>query len=252
VFRKGEIQQLRTTARDTLSRAIGNHVQGVVRVVESFLEAYVEVLCFGLAMPIVCGFVWLILLRLFAGVIIYTLIILLGFAMVVFTAYCFLLAGAFDSLFSANITLGVSNTSVPSWANDTLAMALGLVTDFTLVQNGEELTSDNRRLGDWLMLGDGNDRIAGSSSQLSPADVHHFQSVALPSKRKEQAEIDTGFVLIGHGIMEASASEPLSPSDRKLYYKRSSFSSPKVTHARDPLPPPEEDEGLLTPAFLSS
>jgi len=143
VFRKGEIQQLRTTARDTLSRAIGNHVQGVVRVVESFLEAYVEVLCFGLAMPIVCGFVWLILLRLFAGVIIYTLIILLGFAMVVFTAYCFLLAGAFDSLFSANITLGVSNTSVPSWANDTLAMALGLVNDgVAIVSVAKDATTD--------------------------------------------------------------------------------------------------------------
>ena len=41
-------------------------------------------------------------------------------------------------------------------------MALGGVTDFVLVQNGEELTSDNRRLSDWLMLGDDNDRrIAG-------------------------------------------------------------------------------------------
>ena len=89
-----------------------------------------------------------------------------------------------------------------------------------------------------------------SSSQLSPADISHFQSVASPSKRKEQADIETGFVLIGHGMMEASASEPLSPSDRKLYYKRSSFSSPKVTHA-DPLPPPEE-ESLLTAAFLTS
>ena len=37
--------------------------------------------------------------------------------------------------------------------------------------------------------------------------------------------MSTGFVLVGHGTMEASSSEPLSPSDRKLYYKRQSFSS---------------------------
>ena len=128
-FRVGQVQQLETAASDTLARAIGQHAQGAVQAVESVMESQTEVLLFGLAMPIVCGLVWLILLRLFAATIIYLSIILLGLTMALFTIYCFIAAGVLDELFSYNSTLTVSNSSaeVLSWANDTLAQALGLV-----------------------------------------------------------------------------------------------------------------------------
>ena len=69
----------------------------------------------------------------------------------------------------------------------------------------------------------------GRSSPLSPVDRAHFvlaQGFGSPSRAS--ADQSKGFVLVGHGVIEPSVGE-LSPSDRKLYYKRQSFSSPKVT-----------------------
>jgi len=123
--------------------------------------------------------------------------------------------------------------------------------DFVIVQDGERLTSNNRRSHEFVMwAGDGSTPSIEASGPLSPNDVNHFeQTKSLASPKQEPApDARTGFVLVGHGAMEASV-EPLSPSDRKLYYKRQSFSSPKVLpRATDLLPPPDDPE--LTGAFL--
>ena len=68
------------------------------------------------------------------------------------------------------------------------------------------------------------------SNPLSPSDVNHFQRAKRASKESAEAAQDnaSAFVLVRQGSMEASGNQPLSPSDRKLYYKRQSFSSPKV------------------------
>ena len=133
-------------------------------------------------------------------------------------------------------------------------MPLSVVTDFTMSHDGEMLTSDNRHISSFVMRGETTiescapqhppslvprhecahqDSLRfgsnnGRSDPLSPTELDHFESLAKasPTRTKEPAT-DTGFVLVRKGSMDASV-DPLSPSDRKLYYKRQSFSSPKV------------------------
>jgi len=117
-----------------------------------------------------------------------------------------------------------------------------------LSSQGETLTSDNQRSvrGNAFVMHGGE--TIEASSLLSPADIDHFTSVTSPPKRTNPKPMNmTDFVLVGQGLIEASA-EQLSPSDRKLYYRRQSFSSPKVLPS-DPLP--LESEESLTDAWLS-
>jgi len=135
-FRKGEVQQLKTLAEDTLAKSIGDNVNSAARAVESLLEGMAEVGIFGMAMPIVCGFAFLVLLRLFAKTIVYTSLILLGVGMLFFTLYCFAAAGVFAELWGQisddNFTVANADTSsTDAFADDPAAVALGLVDSST-------------------------------------------------------------------------------------------------------------------------
>lgn len=125
-----------------MTDAIGGHVGAAVRVFESVAESSNEIFGFGLALPIVLGFVWLLLLRLFAGIFTYCMIILIGLVLLLLTLYLYLQAGAFAVLLefarSNSTVLAVSTSSIAAndtlaqaltLANDTLAQALGLVAD---------------------------------------------------------------------------------------------------------------------------
>jgi len=116
--------------------------------------------------------------------------------------------------------------------------------DFTMMaDNGEMLTSDNRRMSaSFVMHGDAS---ITASTPLSPIDVHHHvelaKSVVHSPARAQAVDSSKGFVLVGNGSMEGS--EPLSPADRKLYYKRQSFRSPRPSkEASDLLHMPDESE----------
>ena len=59
--------------------------------------------------------------------------------------------------------------------------------------------------------------------------THTLQFVLVPDDHDEPASpsgSSNGFVLLRPGTIESS--EPLSPSDRKLYFKRHSQGSPKL------------------------
>merc|ERR1719446_1991707 len=94
---------------------------------ESLADAQNEILIFGLAMPVVLGFLWLLLLKLFAKTIVYVGLMAIGAVLILFTFYCFLMTGFLTEL-DTNSTLAVSNASstLMGLANDTLASALGL------------------------------------------------------------------------------------------------------------------------------
>ena len=129
-FRRGEVQQLKPLADDTLSRNIGAKVNTWARYVEAVVEGAQEVGIFGCLVPIGMCFAWLVLLRLFAATIIYVSLILLGLGLAFFSIYCFALAGAFTELFtraqasSLNVTTNMS--SAEAYAADAAMSALGL------------------------------------------------------------------------------------------------------------------------------
>jgi len=135
VFRVGEIQQMRPMTVSTFSNAIGKYTAVGSTIVKSITTAYVEILCFGLAMPIVLGFCFLVLLRFAAGIMTYVMIILIAALLVLLTLYLYLRAGAINALLttlsSNSTTLPITPTNetaeIAAWANDTLAQALGLV-----------------------------------------------------------------------------------------------------------------------------
>ena len=133
-FRVGKIEQLAPMVGGTMAKSIGGKVAGIQRVVDSLTASQTEILIFGLAAPTVLGFAWLILLRLFAKTFTYVMIWAIGFGLLVLTLYCFILAGAANELMallasnSTALTPTGSSSATVSFANDTLAQALGLVT----------------------------------------------------------------------------------------------------------------------------
>ena len=53
----------------------------IQRVITSLMVAHGNIIIFGVALPIVMGFTWLVLLRFFAGIFTYVMIIAIGCAM---------------------------------------------------------------------------------------------------------------------------------------------------------------------------
>jgi len=136
-FRVGKIEQLQNSAANPLTEKVGSKAGDLQRVASSLNESMTEIMIFGLALPVVLGFVWLILLRLFAKTFTYLMIWTIGIGLVVLALYLFILAGAADellSLLNGNSTaLTVSNASSEAiaYANNSLAIALGLVNSGT-------------------------------------------------------------------------------------------------------------------------
>ena len=132
-FRVGLIEQLAPMTGGTMARSIGSKVAGIQKLVDSITASQSEILIFGLAVPIVLGFIWLVLLRLFAKTFTYVMIIAIGCGMLALTLYAYILAGAAEELqkyLAANSTVvaptGVSADDKAA-ANDEVAKALGLV-----------------------------------------------------------------------------------------------------------------------------
>jgi len=132
-FRVGRVEQLKPATSNVLAENVAGYTAGIQRLADSIVETYEWVLVFGLAVPIVLGFIWLLFLRFFAKTFTYLMIITVGVAMLGMTLYFFLLAGAADRLLdllrSNSTELGVTNASTAAYAlaNDTIAKALGLV-----------------------------------------------------------------------------------------------------------------------------
>ena len=127
------IEQLAPMTGGTMARSIGSKVAGIQKLVDSITASQSEILIFGLAVPIVLGFIWLVLLRLFAKTFTYVMIIAIGCGMFALTLYAYILAGAAEELqkyLAANSTVvaptGVSADDKAA-ANDEVAKALGLV-----------------------------------------------------------------------------------------------------------------------------
>ena len=134
-FKVGKIEQLKTQAANVVTDRISGYAGGVQRFVDSVVASQAEVWIFGVAMPLVLGFVWLVLLRLFAKTMTYLMIVGVGVGLIALTLYLYLLAGAFAellSLLAANSTVlavtaanGTEDSS--AWADNAHAQALGLV-----------------------------------------------------------------------------------------------------------------------------
>ena len=128
VFRVGKIEQLRPASISTMTDAISGNVATLVRIVEGIAGAYTEILIFGLALPVVLGFLWLVLLRLFAGIFTYIMIIAIGCVLILLTLYLYLRAGALGELLAAlssNSTALPFGTNGTAVLNDTLSQVLG-------------------------------------------------------------------------------------------------------------------------------
>ena len=128
VFRVGKIEQLRPASISTMTDAISGNVATLVRIVEGIAGAYTEILIFGLALPVVLGFLWLVLLRLFAGIFTYIMIIAIGCVLLLLTLYLYLRAGALGELLAAlssNSTALPFGTNGTAVLNDTLSQVLG-------------------------------------------------------------------------------------------------------------------------------
>jgi len=134
-YRRGEIQQLKPVTEDILSRNIGEKMNTASRGVESLMESITEVSIFGGALPLLFGFAFLVLLRLFAKTVIYVSLIALGIGMLCLSLYCFVAAGVFEELWGKlnnNLTVANANTSATdAFADDPEAVALGLVDSAT-------------------------------------------------------------------------------------------------------------------------
>ena len=136
IYRSGTITQLRPAALSPLTSQIGSNVANMNRIAISIAVARDNILIFGLALPIVLGFLFLVLLRLAAGIITYVMITLIGVAMFLLSCYLWIRAGIIDELMAA-----LQNTTLPSGMNitddqlaalnNTLAVALGIVSSGT-------------------------------------------------------------------------------------------------------------------------
>ena len=133
IFRTGTINQLRPAALNPLTEKLGANVATMQRIVNSVTTSWREIVIFGVATPIVLGFVWLVLLRLFAGIFTYVMITLIGVALCGLSLYLWVRAGLVEQLqaaLAANSTVmptGLNNTVVATGANATLAAALGVM-----------------------------------------------------------------------------------------------------------------------------
>ena len=135
-FKVGEIKQLKPAALSPLSQALSTNVASAVRIMTSIYDSRNEILLLGIACPIVLGFVWLVLLRLFAGIFTYVMIIAIGCAMVLLSLYLWVRAGVVTDLLNAftNSTLAAEanlTASQQAALNNSLAVALGAVDTVT-------------------------------------------------------------------------------------------------------------------------
>ena len=92
-FKTGNVQQLTTQGSETLAKQIGGQVTTLMDAADSIADGQNEILIFGLALPIAMGFTYILLLRLFAGIIVYLSIIAIGIAPLLVSLYCFVAAG---------------------------------------------------------------------------------------------------------------------------------------------------------------
>ena len=81
-FRVGRVEQLKPASSNVLAESVAGYTAGIQRMADSIVESYEWVLVFGLAVPIVLGFIWLVFLRLFAKTFTYIMIFAVGLAMV--------------------------------------------------------------------------------------------------------------------------------------------------------------------------
>ena len=80
-FKTGTIKQLKPAGASPLTDALGGQVADIQRVITSLMVAQGNIIIFGVALPIVMGFTWLLLLRFFAGIFTYIMIIAIGAVM---------------------------------------------------------------------------------------------------------------------------------------------------------------------------
>jgi len=98
----------------------------------ALMDAILEMLAFGVLLPLCLGFLWLILLRFAAKTITYFLVVAVGLLGLLLTCYFFVLSGdiqsAVNGILSNSTGLAGANNSAQAvlWANDTFAQVLGL------------------------------------------------------------------------------------------------------------------------------
>ena len=150
-------------------------------IAESIAEAQNEILIFGVAAPILLGFLWLLLLKLFARTMVYTGLATIGTVLVLFTLYCFLMSGLYGEL-TANVqrsephamlksqclpctahiagssvlqvTLPAQNITGNAPTDDAYAQAMGMTSEEAMVEMAGGTTVDTG--GDptlWYLLG---------------------------------------------------------------------------------------------------
>jgi len=133
LLRQGTIKQLRPAAVSTLTEQLAGNVATLETVVRSLTASSTELLIFGIAMPVVLGFVWLVLLRLFAGIFTYIMITLIGAGLLLLSLYLWVRAGAVDALMDAlngntTLTAGLNvSDEMAAAMNNSLYQALGLI-----------------------------------------------------------------------------------------------------------------------------
>jgi len=120
-----------------------------------------------------------------------------------------------------------------------------IMTDFTMLSDeGSTIHSNNKGASEFVMLG----QDLECSSPLSSQEKELFKRRASRFSKEDADPSDSGaFVLISPGRFEASA-EPLSPTDRKLYFRRQSHSSPRIAPIAAEFP---SDEWRELPAPLN-
>jgi len=117
-----------------------------------------------------------------------------------------------------------------------------IVTDFTMLSDdGSHMTSNNAGVNEFVMHGDQLE----CTSPLSRDDKVLFRARATSSQSMAEAG-DSAFVLVRQGSIESSA--PLSPTDKKMYFRRHSHGSPRLGPARSEFP---SDDWRELPAPLN-
>ena len=112
-----------TSSSVVATETLAEKVQLLIGAYEGVLEAYVEILVFGLVLPIVLGFGWCVFLWFFAGLIVYLMLVVLVLFELLMTAWLCYKSGWFDSISvvsDAVTSISVGESDVGAMVNSTL------------------------------------------------------------------------------------------------------------------------------------
>jgi len=112
-FQHVEIDQLAPMRPSPLTDRLARYMSVGQRVVEATLESTDAIGGFGLGLPIGLGFAWLLVLRFFAGVIVYAAIVAIGLALFGLALYLFVASGLLAELLASADGANVTRADAP-------------------------------------------------------------------------------------------------------------------------------------------